>query len=180
MKPFASTSGVGTAQALLLSFEQTFLQALPTTRTGLYFCNCKCFAVAGRCEHEQSVHHILGTGDIDLTVVGQQPGKPPLPVPSKRGWSFVALYRAGQTVRRQAHCYWLSAQERATRQLPANLSDAAAARRASGTANASGAAAARCTVTAAHYVCDASGAANLSDAASCTLHCGRRPRPVTP
>ena len=60
--------------------------------SALYLCSCTYFAVAGRCEHEQCVHHILGAGNIDLTVVGSKGGRPPKPGPSKRGWSSVQLH----------------------------------------------------------------------------------------
>ncbi|CAE7708781.1 Nlrc3, partial [Symbiodinium sp. CCMP2456] len=66
-----------------------------TQRDDLYLCACKYFAVAGRCEHEQCVHHILKSGGIDLTVVGRLHGRPPLPSSgSKRGWSSTALHWA--------------------------------------------------------------------------------------
>ena len=67
-----------------------------TTCSDLYICSCKYFAVSGRCEQEQCVHHILHTGDIDLTLVGQVAGRQPRDRHSKRGWSSAALYWSGQ------------------------------------------------------------------------------------
>ena len=57
----------------------------------LYLCACKYFAVSGRCEHEQCIHYMLDTGNIDLRVVGCKGGRPPKPVSSNRGWSSAAL-----------------------------------------------------------------------------------------
>ena len=58
----------------------------------LYLCACKYFAVSGRCEHEQCIHYMLGTGNIDLRVVGSKGGRPLKPVSSNRGWSSAALH----------------------------------------------------------------------------------------
>ena len=71
--------------------------------SALYLCSCTYFAVAGRCEHEQCVHHILGTGNIDLTVVGSKGGRPPKPGPSKRGWSSVQLHHEHARADAQDH-----------------------------------------------------------------------------
>ena len=89
-----------------------------TTRSGLYLCSCKYFAVSGRCEHEQCVHHILHTGDIDLTLVGQVVGRPPRDHPSKRGWSSAALYWSGQAADKEKQRQQ-EAKRRATGFLPA-------------------------------------------------------------
>ena len=37
----------------------------------LYVCSCNYFAITGRCEHEQCVHSLLGTGGLDANIVGK-------------------------------------------------------------------------------------------------------------
>ena len=106
------------------------------------------------------MHHILGTGNIDLTVVRQQPGRPALTVPSKRGWSSAALYWSGQAAK--------EAKRRATGYQPSAPSSVQPG---SFAANLSDAAAARCSLTAVQDASDASGTPNLSavSAAPCAV-----------
>ena len=69
---------------------------VPNATSSLNLCPCNYFAITGRCEHEQCGHAILGTGSIDLAVVGRQPGRPAqlLNVASPRGTCAAAVWQA--------------------------------------------------------------------------------------
>ena len=82
-------------------------------RAGLHVCPCRYFAVSGRCEHEQCVRRILGTGNIDLSTVGQWRGGRPPQLPQEGMELCCALVRPGGIGRRgkaagnQAPSHWL-------------------------------------------------------------------------